>query len=406
MYLLLAPRDMDLGYYYSVMDRESFPPNLANVESDAKRDIAKLKYCQEIKKGVSSEDCYKDFYEKYTLKNGLEKAFAHLHFSLKLAPEILPGCHYIAHGIGAGAYNYYGKNLSKAYNFPVYDYFTNIGACANGYYHGIAIGFIADLKTDKQVEENLRNYCNQYSSVDPLGEENCEHGLGHAIMFYFEGNEEKGMEMCKKIFETSDKAFDCMSGVRMQYGMDLQVIGLASQKMEVSDLKGFCEKYEANTPEREACIFQISWVLRDGEKYIESANKCQELENASDRKPCTKIIIMNALRYGRSLDARKICDVPKSLAERIECVAFFTQQLALGVDIKRGDTFRKVQDEGCHTLSYFNSLKCRSLLLQKAYLYRSNIDYGGLLNLQDIKALLVWGKGYKYPCRDCGTKMY
>jgi hypothetical protein len=402
LYFLFVGRDINLYYYYSILDNKEKMSDLPKVKN-TKVDATILRTCRGGGKGFSSEDCFKDFYEKYTIKNGPEAAFSHLTAMISEDETLVPGCHYIAHGIGAGAYYYFNKDITEAFNFDVSKFFSNVGSCGNGYYHGVSIGLTEKIKSDDELYKTLKDFCKDVKHQGKMGEESCQHGIGHAVTLYYDHNLEKSTKMCGRLFEGNDEGrFGCMTGVRMQYGMNSDLLGSWNQKGVVG-IDEFCKMYPLGSDDREACVVEGSGVVRYGEDYLRATEDCQTLPTIQDRKACTKLTVIHSIRLGRSEQAKKLCLIPKTRGERIECTVWFAKYLALSVDANHGKLYRQTYNDVCHTLNLLDYTKCLALVYENVNTFRSNKYYGEFLNLQDIKVLLTHKDKSYYQCKDCGT---
>lgn len=383
----LKPRNFNIYEYYKILDEQK---NKAVLEkADLIRDGATLEKCNDAGK-EQKEYCYLKFYKAYTLKNGPQKALSHLATILDKYPNLVSACHYISHGIGEGAYIRSNYSDVEAFKLNVADFFSNVGACGNGYYHGISIGMVRRLGSEQEIINHLRNYCDVNDNRNILGMGSCKHGLGHAIMAYNEGNVDKSMNLCKKIFETERESFECYTGVIMDEEITLDSLG--TLEYGLPSLVKVCSKYEENSFARQACIVERSGrVARDENKnlfsLVDRTQFCQQLPNIIEKKACTKLMLIHAVRIYRSVDANNICKQIKDRAGRIECTAFYASYFSLAVDINRGEFYTKVREDVCHLLPYYDYLKCKSILLQKIPLFNSANNYGSLLNFKDIKLL-------------------
>lgn len=384
VYFFLAPRELDIIYYYNFLDNNKKDETLDTKKINI--DLKSLDHCKLSGKGNKSEDCYLKFYKDYTLKNGPIKALQHLSTMMDTDPSITPGCHYITHGIGEGAYIYFGRDLSKSYEFRVENYFKNVGACGNGFYHGISIGLTREVESDDELYKILKDFCKSKDKQVGLGEDQCNHGLGHAITIHYLYDKKKAIAMCKRLAGNDvgeSGPFGCITGVMMEYGIYLDYLGLGTKGLE--GLNTLCKDYGPGTEENEACVMEGSGVVRYGENYIGAAKTCQELGTIIERKACTKLTVIHAIRLGRSTEVTELCKIPKTLSERIECTAWFAKYLAIAVDINKGTMFQKAQNDVCHTLPLWGYVKCISISRQNVSTFRSNVDYGYALSFEDVK---------------------
>jgi hypothetical protein len=382
--LWFSPRDIDLYKYYNILDDNEKVTDYS--EDEVKRDLSQLYVCGRFGKG--GDKCYLNFYKTYTIKNGPEKALKHLILMMAEDPGVLPGCHYISHGIGEGFYVRNNYDLAKSYRFDVSKYFRNVGACGNGFYHGISIGLTKQVRNEKELADIFRDYCDDPEKQGNAGKENCNHGIGHAVTSYFDSDIAKSMAFCSSLFPEAKESFGCLTGVQMDEEVALNSYGLLDYGLDA--LNKVCSIYVEGTLERQACIVERAGrlVLTEDKKtelsFLERAKLCNQLPNKTERKACGKLTLIHAIRFGRSQEAKETCKQLEDKAGVIECTAFAALYLALAVDVKRGDLYNKITDETCRTLNYYDYLKCRSLYNRGVNTFDSSVDYGRFLNWSDI----------------------
>jgi len=388
VFFAMQGKEMDLGKYYAILDKNEQTEVFS--DDDVKKDIKLLSKCENFKTG--GEKCYLEFYKDYTIKNGPEKALNHLAYVMEIDPIVLPGCHYISHGIGEGYYIKNDYDLAKSYRFDVSKYFKNVGACGNGFYHGISIGLTRQIKDENALAEVFKDYCLDPERQGGSGEESCMHGIGHAVMSYFDSDTEKSIKFCHRLYDDRGKAFECLTGVEMEDEVQLSSLGLFD--FGIDSLVETCGKYLEGSEERQACIVERAGRLgRDKGQtliysFLERAKICNQLPNLTEQKACAKLQLIHAIRLGRSQDADQVCQQLDSHAGRIECTVLFAYYFALSVDLKKGEVYKQTVRDACRSLPYLDNLKCLSLARKGINSFDSSKDHGDHLTLSEIKYLV------------------
>jgi hypothetical protein len=394
IYLLVAPRDMNLYYYYGILDKDSVTVEIDTI--DVKKDLMVLDKCKVPTKTMSSEKCYLDFYQAYTIKNGPEMALSHLQTMMNKDSNIIPGCHYISHGIGEGAFVKNKKNIAASFNFDFYQYFKNIGSCGNGYFHGISIGLTRGAESDDELYNRLLDFCKVPGRDGGLGMDSCTHGIGHAVTIFYHHDRMKSIAMCDRLFSKDmDNVFGCYTGTMMEYGIYMDQLEILPPG--VPGLLELCKDFDVDTPKREACIVEGSGIVRGiySNDFIQAGKDCQALTNSTERKACTKLTVLHAVRIGRSNDAKSVCKVLENYSEKVECTSFFANYLSNAVDIKRGKDYYDALDDACHTLDILGYVICKAVNLERKNIFQSNQTLRLIPTWFDLK--VVWnGKRVVY----------
>lgn len=392
-------KKLDMGKYYEILDNNEKDSSLSVVKIDA--DLKDLAHCKFVEIGKKSrEQCFIDFYKKYTVEKGPAKAFLHLSSMMDKDPELVPGCHYIAHGIGEGDFVRNNGDLHQSYSFEVSKYFSNVGACGNGFYHGVAIALTRTVKSDDELYNTLLNFCDVKERWGGLGREACDHGIGHAVTIYYDHDREKSVAMCKRLhkndsLDNEDGYFGCITGVMMEYGIFYNMVGLDTVD-GVEGLKLLCQNYLPGTVERQACVVEGAGVVRRNNTYIQGAKDCQKMDDDVERKACTKLTLIHAVRIGRSYEAPYICSQLNSESAKVECTSFFALYLGSAVDIKYGKDYINTVDSVCRTLNFFEYIKCESLIMNMKKTFSSNHDFGFLPGFHDIYSYYKFQQRIKY----------
>lgn len=382
MYLVffLSPTTPPIQKYYSLL--ESNPTDKSLKPQTVEKAVDGLDNCFKIKKPEQSRDCVISFYRNYTVKNGPEKALAHMQTVLNVKANVRGVCHFMAHGVGEGAYLYFKENLADANNFPLYTYYKNNIGCGNGYFHGVALQFFKNVNTEDELVDKLKNYCKSIGFRKELPVLGCQHSTGHVIHIHSDYDLNKSINTCKLVYGNSNY-FGCLGGVFMEDYNQKNYLGLLGKS--VNSLENICSQFPVNSNERDACFFEMADIVNKKDDFIGASKECQKLDFASDRKACVKFNIEASISKRKGMMTYKMCDAFENKNEKMECYAYIANLFANILDSNRGDLFWQTLDESCKILPFFDYLKCYSMQLESQNLVQSNVDYGGYLNWNEIK---------------------
>jgi len=112
-------------------------------------------------------------------------------------------CHALVHEIGREAYREYGDvGAAMKYRDEV---------CNSGYLHGI---IETRFSESEDVFSDMQTMCDEYREGGFLGWQ-CNHGLGHGVMFYTANDLPRSLEMCDALGD-SFASSNCANGVFME----------------------------------------------------------------------------------------------------------------------------------------------------------------------------------------------
>jgi len=230
---------------------------------------------------VNKESCYAKEFEKVAYEEGYSKAFEVLGAVQQLDPSA-NGCHFIAHGIGYGAYQRDRENWRQV--------LAEIDtSCSYGAPMGIVERYTAELPHRTISKELVPDLCGDVTRGD------CNHVVGHILLAdeSTEGDIDKALDLCSALegLEERDK---CNTGVFMENITALNLIehGYATRNFlnwpaRLPDLEKLCFSYEGEY--HNACWTEITHAVvltyhNNPEKALEFCNKTHDI-NALKR--CT-----------------------------------------------------------------------------------------------------------------------
>lgn len=160
----------------------------------------KLYAACESQSSSEREQCYNKAFEVYTRSHGPEAAFIALRELQRIDPSTV-GCHFIAHGIGHGAYQRNPQQWQK-------DFRGISEECSYGAMHGVLELAIRDIPGGL-TQEFLPNICGKNPRAD------CNHIVGHLTLIETGADVPKALSYCRVLEEALQYEF-CSSGVFME----------------------------------------------------------------------------------------------------------------------------------------------------------------------------------------------
>ncbi len=163
-------------------------------------------------KDQPQKSCYelaaKDFLSKFSLPQVLEVFAAN-----EKKPEFFTKCHLVAHYLGQEAYRLSGS-VRKVFE-------QSSRSCLGGSYHGavegyfIAKGLNIDIDTNPNLGKEVAGMCGkreEYAAPQQFTE--CNHGLGHALMFITNNDLIKALNLCDNLESLNEREL-CYTGSLM-----------------------------------------------------------------------------------------------------------------------------------------------------------------------------------------------
>jgi len=209
---------------------------LANTEDNtiAKEILAKCSKNESSE--VNKETCYSIKFKDIAKINGFESAFKILDQLQTIDPQA-KGCHLIAHGIGAGAF----ENDPAGWQSLIK---TLPASCSYGAIHGVIEGYVGTLPNKRLTKDIVRKICGENPRAD------CNHIIGHLVLVETKGNVDKAIDMCQVFTEPRQRQF-CLTGVFMEQQTAINLIehGYAPKSWldwssRFDELEKLCRKYD------------------------------------------------------------------------------------------------------------------------------------------------------------------
>lgn len=144
----------------------------------------------------------RDYYIARIDTDGPRAALDELRVEMSTNEALLNNCHPLVHELGRAAYERYGYNKAIAELDDV---------CNSGYIHGVIEQHFSSLD---DISRDINSLCSEFLANTFAGWQ-CNHGLGHGIMYYTVNELPKSLGICEQL--TSQEAVDaCTNGVFME----------------------------------------------------------------------------------------------------------------------------------------------------------------------------------------------
>lgn len=342
-------------HYEVIENQEKIREDVPVTEAE----LAGIRSCKSDNKS-EAEVCMRDFYDAYTMKHGPAKAFAHLARLQKEHKELLPGCHYISHGIGHASLRLSGDVPSNAFLImQTGDFFRNVATCGNGYFHGVIEEAAKDITDNKALAEKLKSIC---STAHPGT--SCYHGAGHAALIQKEYSIPDMLEVCNMVSDKPDDVFECHTGGYMEYGQIADSIGhVKDGKLKLV----FCDAQEKRY--QPACYMEQSSIFEsyssEPRNYARNIGFCKQFDDPLNRMACVKLFAIRSVRISHFSDVYRMCNNTTTTQERIICTAVAASKIGQSRDKNRGKEFRSIARDVCHTMNPLYASYCQHLVFRQ-----------------------------------------
>lgn len=344
-----------IAQYYDVIEHQE------KIRDDvlvSEKELASIRGCKNVNKSLA-ETCMRDFYDAYTMKNGPEKAFAHLSRLQREHPELLPGCHYISHGIGHATLRLNDNVPSVAFLImQTGSFFKNVATCGNGYFHGVIEEAAKGITDNAKLAEKLKSIC---STAAPGT--SCQHGSGHAALIQKEYSIKDMIEVCDNISTKPDDIFECHTGGFMEYGQVMD--GIATFKdgrMTMVLCDSLEKKYQPACYMEQSSIFENH--SNEPRNYTRNIGFCKQFDDPLNRMACIKLFAIRSVRIAHFKDVYSMCRNTSNRQERIICTAVAASKIGQSRDKTRGEEYRRIARDVCSTLNPLYSSYCQHLVFR------------------------------------------
>jgi uncharacterized protein YlbG (UPF0298 family) len=344
--LLLALRPKhDPKYYYNIISSQEVAINGTKISEKDKKILLACK----------NNECFRSFFDDYTMKNGPEKAFSYLITFQNEFPDRGRDCHYISHGIGHATLRLNNNNIKKTFDFlRDSGYIKNIATCGNGFFHGAIEELSKTIKTKEELTNLLATLCSSNS--------NCYHGSGHAAAVQLIDSNDSNVSddmlfkdafyVCDSISTVLSNRFECYTGIFMQETYPSSGF-LKNNKFSFVT----CDKYPK--PYQTACYLEQSTlfesVYKESHDYVKLIGYCRQINDQLNRMACVKLFAIRAVRVEKFNDIHKMCLNTSTKQERVMCTAVVASKIAGSIDDKSINYDQTIWDV-CSTAGVFSPL--------------------------------------------------
>jgi hypothetical protein len=352
--LYITSPSHNASFYYKIIRSQEDPKDIFIIPESEKEEIFNCK----SSKTMSNDDCLRAFYFNYTIKNGPEKAFAHLARLQLDFPEMLPGCHYISHGIGHANLQVYKGNPEKAFEvMQKSGYFKNIATCGNGYYHGVIEEFSKGVKSVDEMIVRLKSVCGN-ATIKKTG--NCFHGVGHAAVVELL-NLKEALWVCDGLTEDKVDLFSCHTGVFMEAAGTIEP-DYVSVKNGVM-IYNLCDSVDKKY--RPACYMEQSSgeaYSNNRDNYTRNIGFCKHIKDDLNRMSCIKLNAIRSVRISRYDKIYEMCANTTTKYEQVMCTAVVAQRIGGSIDVTMKNPLAiKAAKDICRTLDIYGQIQCMNI---------------------------------------------
>lgn len=217
--------------------------------------------------------CLEVFFREFFKKNATKTALQKIDELQKGNTEVRLLCHEIVHAVGRQTF---------AKEKTIHDSFTACDqTCHSGCYHGAMERFLRGEEDDaappeerahlsaKEIEGKIVSACPQNEPVNFRFQ--CLHGLGHAVVFYFDYALKRALSACDNLFTAWDQA-SCWGGAFME---NVHSATPEKRYLDRADYHFPCsvldEKYKAD-----CYVMQTTRMAEMGLSRVQIVNECQK----------------------------------------------------------------------------------------------------------------------------------
>lgn len=343
LHIILLSAKHNISYYYNIIRNQEKIRSSTVLDEKIKKDLLSCK----------KDECFRSFFDDYTMKHGPEEAFSLLALFQKEYPEKGRNCHYISHGIGHGSLRLNANNVSKSFDkMNSSAYFKNVATCGNGYFHGVIEEYAKSARNKDDLIGLLKNICTKQGG-------SCYHGVGHAVAIQLDGAINDSLSVCDAITTLSDKRFECYTGIFMEESHGVVSVENGIMKYEV------CDSQKALS--RTACYLEHSSLYerytKEPDNYIRNIGFCKQISDAVDRMACIKLFAIRSVRIVKFENVHDMCVNTSSKEEKVMCTSVVALRIAQSVDSTQLDyNLNQIVWDVCTSLTNpFDQIKCFNL---------------------------------------------
>jgi hypothetical protein len=348
-------------------DLKQYLDIIATQEKVLRNDIVTQQEIDGLTNCRRSDDCVRNFYKNYTLKNGVEKSFRHLVKIQKDYPDFISSCHYLTHGIGHASLVINKNDVPKAFSILSTDIFRNIATCGNGYFHGVIEEYTKKTFGKEELIKKLSNVCDKKNQLVTRGA--CLHGVGHAILIQLDYDLDSALFVCSEISDSGQRLMDCNTGVFMEYAQNYNDYYEVKDRRVVFKL---CDSLDKKL--QPACYMEQSSVFEDHtnepRNYTRNIGFCKQISDPVNRLACIKLFAIRAVRISRYEYIKEMCANTSTDVEKVFCTAVVASRIANSIDIEKNQKIHsQVIKDTCGTLNFFYKKTCEYIVYESDGLF-------------------------------------
>lgn len=137
-------------------------------------------------------------------ENDPRASFDYLRATIKNNAAVARVCHPLLHHLGHAAYEKY-KDFNTAVNYQD-------GLCNSGYTHGV---IEAHFMASDDINVALQTTCPSQDSKQTFQQWQCNHGMGHGVMYYTGKDLAQSLSLCETL-STTEASRSCINGAFME----------------------------------------------------------------------------------------------------------------------------------------------------------------------------------------------
>ena len=236
---------------------------------------------------------------------------------------VINDCHHIAHRVGHATFQ---ENLDLSETIINASIISAEYTCRNGFYHGLLSAFFDYMKKEgKDISNLYKTFCDEFVDNEELYI-NCVHGIGHGLVFYYEGDLRQSVDACHEMPDIPDTP--CLQGLFMQY-VDNELTKSTSFEEDIPEI---CFKAELIPEDRKICYFHTGKMLTFETNHdLNSALKfCHVIKDQEGVRECYIGAMMEFMGSKELSECESLIGSPKAL---INCYVKVFSDVLVDVNI-------------------------------------------------------------------------